>query len=1055
MKKLLLILFAILTTHMYSQDTKKEVTGTVTDETGNTLIGVTVLSGENGTYTDFDGKYKIIVDNTSSKITFSSIGLETIEIIVGDQKEINVILKENILKMDDVVVIGYGTQKRENVTGSVAKVKSENIENAPVSRLDQALQGKIAGVRIQNVSSEAGADTKISVRGISSINAGSSPLVVVDGQPLPDGFASINNADVESVEVLKDAASAAIYGSRGASGVILITTKSGKSNKTKFTFRNSTGFKTAYETHDILSTSEYVELLYKERDLKALDPTVPANQLGIPANQLAQYAIEQNFFGGNGTDYQSKALRTAVYRDTQFNVSGGIKGLRYYVSTGYQEDEGMMLKSNFQKINFRTKVDIDLTSKLKLSINLNPSHTKTETPEPNYTDYYRFPSFLPVYHTAETAAFVNQNPQYAGIKEGDYAEVIHFYGLQYDGIGPDGEPFSSNSNPFTSNNVNPVRRLNETNEDRNDFRFQGGATLTYEITPSLSIKTSNSIYNRNTDRLNWDSANAVRFSSPNKGEFINGKYFDFLTENTINFKKEFNNHSFDAVAGATYQSTQTAATQVTGLNFPTDDIRTLTNAGSIDQAGTFGSKEKVALQSVLSRVNYSYKDKYLVSLSYRADGSSLFAPGKKWGGFPAASVGWIVSKENFMANVNVINRLGFRASYGVSGNNRITPFSYQNILSNNGYVFGSGNGNLVLGQGSLVDVTGNKDITWEKTFQTNLGLDLTMLNNRVDLTLDVFNSKTDQLLLEQPTQSFTGTNRFFNNTGSLINKGVEIELGTKNINSENFKWKTSLNFSRIRNEIDNLGNVDLIQSLGERGEVYQNKVGNPLVQFFGYQTDGVWLSQQQVDDSGLTSSNNAVFLRPGGLKIVDVNGDGVIDINDRTVIGNPYPDFTWGITNTFNYKNFELSFTVQGSKGGSLINGDLNYNEMKQRNTKVIANRWISAANPGDGQTPFETLGVNWMLTDYVVEDATYASLREVNLSYNFNTDVISKIGLSGLRFFVSGQNLYYIMANGYRGINPEARSQTGLYNTSLIDGYQRGGFPIPRTIIFGLEVNF
>jgi TonB-linked SusC/RagA family outer membrane protein len=1027
-------------------------------------VGVTVTCEGNSTFTDVTGAYKLPASSSKSKIVFTSIGLSTQSIEIGNKRVIDVVMKDDTQKLDEVVVnIGYGTQKRGNVTGSISKLKSDKIENAPVVRLDQALQGKIAGVTIQNIASEAGSDPKIQVRGISSINAGASPLIVVDGQPIPDGFASINSQDVESVEVLKDAASAAIYGSRGASGVILITTKSGKSDKARYTFKNSIGFKDAYETHPMLSSSDYVELLYKERALKLLDPTVPSNQLGIPNNFQAQYFIEQNLLGGQGTDYQDEVLRTALYRDIQFSVSGGNKDVKYFISSGYQQEEGLMLNSDSERLNFRAKVDVALSKKVKLQVNLNPSHTKTQYPGPGYTDFYRFATFLPKVHTAATAAFVNQNPQYANIQAGDIAEATHFFDLQYTGNGPDGTPFNVNTRPFNTTNVNPLGSLNKREENRNQFRFQGSTNLTFQITKDLDFKTTANIYHRNTDRLNWAGTNATRFNSPNQAQYIRETFFDFLTENTFTYKKEIGNHNFDALAGYTYQSTEANGEQITANSFPTDNIQTLTNAGSINQALTFGTKEKIGLQSFLGRVNYNYKGKYLLMASYRTDGSSLFAEGKRWGGFPAASAGWIISKENFMANISQINKLGLRASYGVSGNNRIATFSFQDKLGNSGYSLGTGNGAVVLGQASITDVAGNNDITWERTFQTNFGVDLIAFNNRITVSVDAYQSLTDQLLLEQPTQLFTGTQRFFTNVGSLKNKGLEVELGINLVKTKIVNWNVSLNASRVRNEIDNLGAVDLIRSLGERNEIYQNKVGNPLVQFFGYKTDGIWTSQAEIDAAvagGLTTSNIQNALIPGGLKIVDVSGpngvpDNVLDENDRTVLGDPYPDFTWGFTNNLSVGNFNLGFTLQGVKGGSVYNGDANYNEFRQRNTNFNSNRWISAANPGDGKTPYETVGVQWMLTDYLLEDASYASLREVNLAYNFNKESLKSFGLSGLKFFLSGQNLYYVMANGYRGINPESRNSSSQYSSPLVDGYQRGGYPIPRTIIFGIEVNF
>jgi TonB-linked SusC/RagA family outer membrane protein len=554
-------------------------------------------------------------------------------------------------------------------------------------------------------------------------------------------------------------------------------------------------------------------------------------------------------------------------------------------------------------------------------------------------------------------------------------------------------------------------------------------------------------------KFDWSDRNADGDGIVNKGVYYDNSYVDLLTENTLNYKKDFGDHNFDVLAGYTAQSSKNTATQTTGLDYASDEFNTLNNALFIDKSGTFGSKSEIGLLSYLGRVNYAYKSKYLLSVSYRTDGSSYFASGKKWGNFPAASIGWAANKESFLSNVDWLNKLNFRTSYGVSGNNRILNYGFQNLLSASNYSFGPGTGTQTGGQVGNSTINANENITWESTFQTNYGMDLSMLNNRVNLTLDIYNSITDKLLLQQATMAFSGVPLSWNNIGSLRNRGFELELNTTNLKGD-FKWSTSANIAHTENRIIELGNEAYLLNYGERNEIYKSVVGGPLVQFFGYKTDGVWISNQQIADSGLTS-NLPSALKQGGLKIVDVNGDGVLDTNDRTIIGDPYPDFTWGITNNFSYKNFDLSFSWQGVQGGELINGDPNYSETKSSNTNYNSNRWISPQNPGDGRTPYEDIGFNWMLTDYVVEDASYFALREVNLGYNLPANLAKKIGLSSLRLYTSGQNLYFHSANSYRGINPEGRSTSGPYGSALIAGYQRGAFPIPRTFVFGIDINF
>lgn len=1069
MKKTILMFLLVLSSVMNAQNDKVKISGKVLDNTGQGIPNATVSADGNSIVTDIDGKYAITVNNAKSVLTFSYLGFDSKTVTVGKNTTVNVTLQESNNVLDEIIVVGYGTQKRSSVTGSVAKLKSDKIENAPVSRLDQAIQGKIAGVRVQNISSEAGATTQINIRGISSVNAGSGPLIVVDGQPMPDGMGSINNADVESVEVLKDAASAAIYGSRGAGGVILVTTKKGKEGKTKFKFSNTTGVKSAYETYDVMNSTDYVNLLYSESNLRIADPqfftydkngvsTIKTidNTIGSLGKFQSQYAIEKELLGGVGTDWQDKALRTAFYQDVQFNVSGGGKKNTFYISTGYQNDEGLMLKSNFQKLNFRLKFDSQLTDKIKINVNLNPSNTKTEKPAANFIDFARFPSFMPVYHTQTTADYINAQDPGRNIKVGDFAEDDDFSGISYTSIDPQGNPYtvtnSTNNRPFNTSNTNPMRNLTQQDDNTNEFRFQGSAGVNFELAKGLDFKTTQSVYVRSSARKQTGETNAARFGNPNYATYTNSSYFDFLTENTLNYNKSIGDHDFTALGGFTYESTNTKSLVTAGTTFSSETIRNLNYATVILQP--VQSNITVGLTSFLGRLNYAYKNKYLLSASYRTDGSSLFDVGNKWGGFPAVSLGWVVSKENFLADVSSINRLAFRASYGATGNNAITPFLYQETLNSSNYVSGTGNGTVSTGLANLASVYSNKDITWERTFQTNLGFDLSMFRSRMNLNIDVFQSNTEKLLLENSALLTTGSSTIITNAGSLKNSGFEIELSTVNVKTKDFTWSTDFNISHVKNKITELGDkTSLISPTidGRNGLNNYAIVGQPLISYFGYKTDGVWNSTADINTAkanGLSSTLTGDLVE-GGLKIVDTNGDKIIDSNDRVILGNPYPDYTWGITNNFSYKNLDLNFTLQGVMGGELINGDINYNEIKERVTNYMGNRWVSPSNPGDGNTPYLTNGVNPLFTDNAVEDATYFTLREVSLGYNFNA---KNLKLSTLRLSLTGQNLLFVTNNQYRGINIEARtSQT----SPLIDGYQRGGFPIQRTILFGVEVGF
>jgi TonB-dependent starch-binding outer membrane protein SusC len=1034
--------------------------------TNEPMSGVTITSSgkkpETAT-TDGEGRYSLTVKPDAKTLIISYVGFFTQTIALGDKNVIDVSMQVNPAAMDEVVVIGYGTQKKSHLTGAISKYKNEKMDEAPVSRVDQALQGKIAGVQVQNITSEAGADPKVRVRGINSINASPAPLVVVDGHAVPDGLAFVNPADVESVEVLKDAASGAIFGSRGANGVIIITTKSGKADKPKYNVKFSNGAKVAYEIYPMMTTTEYTNLLYYEASLKAKDPSIPpptGNQI-ITNNERAAYIVESTLLGGNGTNWQDQALRSATVRNLQVNVSGGSRAVKYYISGAYQRDQGLMYHSEFDRISLRSKVDFQLSRKVKMSFNINPSYTKRERPSVNYIDFVRFQSFLPVYHNATTAAFVNQSPQWAHIKAGDFAQARHFNGRVYSGTMPDGSQWVNTSavDPFNTANNTPKSIMETRTITSNDYRVTAMGDLTYTIIPGLDFKTMGSMYIRHTNALDFSKRNATKDGDINRGVYNNGLYVDLLAENTLTYNKHINDHSFTVLAGFTAQKRTSKDEQVTGLDYPSDNITTLNTALQIDQSkeATFNLRGQDGLLSWLGRVLYSYKNKYLLSASFRADGSSFFGPGRKWGTFPSVSLGWVATEEKFMDKVDWLNHLKLRVSYGTTGNNNIPPFAWIDVLYAANYPFGTGTGTSASGQVPSRDILANPDITWETTFQYNSGIDIGLFKNLVTLSLDVYQSKTDKLLLRQSAMGFLGVPNTWNNIGSLKNNGIELEITTNNVRSRNFKWSTSANLSHNKNKIMELGGEAFLLNQGERTELYMNRVGDPMIQFYAYKTDGVWLSQAEIDAAkaaGLTSNLSNLFV-PGGLKLVDINGDKVIDANDRTIVGSPYPDFTWGITNNLTYKGFDLSFMFQGISGAQLINGDANYNETKRYNKNYNNDRWLSPNNPGDGKTPYSTVGFNWMLTDYVVEDASYTALREVIVGYTFPAKWTKAIHLNSARLYFSAQNLYFGTGASYRGINPEARFTTGPYSIPTVDGYQRGSYPMPKTYLFGIDVNF
>lgn len=1045
---------------------KKIITGKVTNKNGNDpLLGVNVLADKQkgGTATIADGTYSISVNNDAAVLIFSYVGFQSQTVPIGNKTSIDVVMVPVSTTSEEVVVIGYGSQKRSDVTGAVSKYQNDKLDETPSSRLDQALQGKIAGVAIQNITSEAGADTKIQIRGLTSINQASGPLVVVDGHPVPDGLSFINMADVQSVEVLKDAASAAIYGSRGSGGVIMVTTKSGKANKTKYSLKYSTGIKTPYKLYPMMTSTEYTNMLFYEAALKKMDPSIPAPTLSQIAStaERGAYIIENQLRGGASTDWQQEIVRNAATKNLQLSVSGGNSGVKYYISGGYQNDEGQLQHNEYKRYNLKAKIDANLSKRIKFSFNANPSYISRERPSVGYIDFVRFGSYLPVYLDETLAAFVRQDPQWADVKAGDYAQARYFNGRTYGGLMPDGSTWANTTNvsPFSTSNNTPKSVLETRKITSNDYRLLTSADVTINILPGLDFKSLVSGYINYQNLLDFAKRNSNRAGDVNKGIYGSKLYTDLLNENTLTYTKRIKEHSINLLGGFTIQKTAIKIGQTTGLDYPSDNITTLNNAVTIDHSpgATYDSVYREGLNSFLGRVIYGYKDKYLLTASIRADGSSNFAKGNKWGYFPSVSVGWNASREKFLSDVNWLSNLKLRGSFGLTGNNKVPyAFPWADLLFASPYISGSGSGTVTAGyvpRGNLP----NTDITWERTNQYNAGVDISLFRNAINLSVDVYKTKTQKLLVQEGILAITGATSTVSNIGSMQNNGLEIELNTNNFRRKNFTWSTTANFATTKNKVDNLGNVQFYLNPGERTELYINRVGEPLIQFYGYKTDGVWLSQADINAAqaaGLSSTMSNVFV-PGGLKLVDVNGDNKIDANDRTVIGNPFPKFTWGLTNNFKYKNFDLMFMFQGSQGGSVINGDANYNETKRYNKNYNQNRWLSPMFPGDGKTPYSTNGFNWMLTDYVVEDASYYALREVLVGYTVPDNWTKKVRLNSVRFYFSAQNLFYHTASGYRGINPEARSTSANYSTPLIDGYQRGGFPIAKTYLFGIDFNF
>lgn len=1015
------------------------VKGTVVDSNNDPLVGVSVfvVGASSGAVTDIDGHFSISMPANKTTLKFSYVGFSTQTVSVKNKKNIRVVLHEDLQQLDEVVVVGYGVQQKSHLTGGITKVNTEGIEDMPVSRLDQALMGKAAGVQILNLTSEVGAEPDIMVRGTSSFSASSAPLVVVDGFPMDDGIDAINPSDVRSIEILKDAASAAIYGSRAANGVIMITTKSGTANKPKYSLKLKWGMREEYKRYPMLDAKEYIQQRIADYELTGQS---------LSSGDIAQYIIAEN----SDVNWQDEAFRSnPFFFSADFSVSGGAKGLRYFVSGAYTDDKGMLKKNYFQRYNFRARIDADLSKRVTVGVNIAPTYTESERPGANYMGFVRTPSWMPARHNEYTAALT-------GRKVGEYTKGAHFSNMLYSGINPQtGEEVTDlRATPWNSNNNNPLATLESISQPSEQYRMQLQGYIEIKLLKGLKFRSSNS-YNLNySESTVYRKEGAVNDSDPSRGYYSNNKTVRLSSENTLNYSTKIKKiHSIDALLGASVYLNTTTKAGILGFDFMTDDIYSLSAAGRIDQyegtslrTGTWKSDD--AMVSYFGRINYALKDRYLFSATIRTDGSSKFGKDNRWGWFPSVSGGWRVSEEPFIkANVPWLNQLKIRGSYGITGTNAIVNYANTNLLDPAPYVLGAGSGSVIVGFANNSKTLGNSALQWEQTGEYNLGLDIALFKNRIGITFDYY-AITKSLLYEKTVNSVSGYNKAWTNEGKLRNKGFEVELTTYNFNGRKFKWNTSFNISMTRNRLLDLGGPAEQITAGNYKQYYIARVGEPLIQFYGYKTVGVWKTQEEINNNPHHVSD-----RPGGLRVANTNGDGVINDDDRVPLGSPYPDFIWGMTNSLKYKDFDLSFVIQGQVGGKVFNANGNYNEFNDRSPKYMSGRWLSEEHPGNGKVPYRDFGISHFLTDYLIEDAGFMALRDVTVGYTFPKKMLRKMGLSGLRVYATGQNLLYLMSSNYRGVNPEARS--GSRAAMVKNSAQAGAFPIMRTYNVGLNINF
>ncbi|MCO6487582.1 MAG: TonB-dependent receptor [Phaeodactylibacter sp.] len=1014
---------------------QRTVSGTVLDaETNEPLIGANVLveGTTTGTVTDLDGLFTLEVPEDATELAVSYTGYQPQAVSIEGATNVVVSLSSGTV-LDEVVVIGYGTQKRADVTGSIARFDAERLEERPIARVDQALVGQLAGVRVQQTSGLPGAGFRIQVRGTGSINANNQPLYVVDGFPLEvseqnagGGFGTgnpldnINPNDIASIEVLKDAAAAAIYGSRASNGVVLITTKSGKSGKARINLNASYGVQQTAKKLDVLSAEEWID-----RAAEMIDNAWVASGSGRTRDQASEERLailgsfnpslikDDRWFepGHPGLvfiDWQDELFRTGVVQNYQLSASGGNEYVTYYVSGDYLDQEGVAIGVGYKRYSARANVEVNASDKLKFGVNISPSYSVASDPGVEGKDQQT--------HITVGMVPVSEDTVGLDVNVGDNA------------------PYA-----WGNSRSSPIRVVENSIGDRKIFRTLGTVYAQYSILDGLNFRTSFNLDNADNNDKSYTPAWVTRNRTAG-GRFTGYRRQTFVNENTLSFNRVFaGKHDLSAIAGYSYNTSRFDSWDIRVAGGYNSEVITTLNAANINAGATNTRETKNTLISYFGRVQYNFDNRYLLAASLRRDGSSRFGPETKWGVFPSVSAGWRVSEENFMKDVDFISSLKVRGSWGLSGNNGIGDYSHVSILNFADYSFGG-----ALAPGQVPGNFANPNLSWEESETIDVGFDVGLFDNRIFASFDYYTKRNKDLLLNIPVPTAIGFASALTNIGEVLNKGWEVELTTRNLTGP-LSWTTSVNFSHNANEVVQLG-PENTPILGGAWDVPHNilEVGQPMYSIYVVQMIGI-LSQEDIDGGAALYGNQTV----GDPKYLDANGDGVISPEDRVLSGHPNPDYIWGVTNTLSYKGFDLSFLIQGQWGGVIYSTfgramdrtGMGYNE----NTLGFhRDRWRSPDDPGAGERGKASSSFGRIKnTDWLYPN-DYWRVRNITLGYNLGNLFKTKV-ISGARLYATAEN--YFGGDKYDGgFNPEAVNNEG-------DDY--GAFPLAKSIIFGVNLTF
>jgi len=1006
---------------------ERTITGKITaDDAPTGLPGVNVIvKGTNaGTVTDIDGNYSIDVPSNESILVYSSVGYVKEEVTVGNQSVINMTMTPDITSLEELVVIGYGTQKKKDLTGSVASVQGKSLKEVTISSIENSLQGRVAGVQVTQNSAAPGAAMNINIRGFNTLQGNAQPLYVIDGIPvLPNNdfvasgdrrqtgnnpMATLNPNEIESIDILKDASATAIYGSRGANGVIIITTKRGKAGRMQIDLESSVGFQFGLKKYDVLETPDFIA--WSNEDARN-----DGDDLNY-TNADSLNAIQTN------TDWQEEILNNgAPIQNYHMTVSGGNEKIRYSVVGGYFDQEGFLKSSRFERYSLRSNLDVKLSDKINVGHNLSFSRVRTDAVLAESGAGLEGPVNAAIIWRPDIPVFIESEGRYGDITLDGPSEVLS-----------------------EGKEENPVAALEEITNELFTNRFLGSVYAEWEMIEGLKLRTSLNADYSNSER-NFYASKKTALGNERGGfaGLYSANYLSVLNENTLTYSRYFGaDHHINAVVGFTAQQNNVERQNIENQDFKVEVNRAYGIASGTQVPSLGINKSKETYLSYLGRLVYTLKDRYILTFTARADGSSKFWRDDQWGYFPAAAFAWRASDESFMQNQAIFSNLKFRASWGQSGFQEIGPYGTLASYANRNYAFG---GREVAGY--FVNDTDKPGVGWQTTTQTNIGLDVGILDDRVSFTADWYDKTSEDLLIFVPVPPNTGYSTILKNIGELSNTGLELSTNAIIINQPEFNWNFGGNISFNQTEVVELGEVERFfgPNFNNRRQSILVEPGQAPGLFYGHPTDGIFDNEEDVNtwENGAQAGTS----EPGERRFIDVDEDGEITSEDREVIGNPYPDFIYGFNTSLSYKNFNINILFQGSQGNDIMNVNAMrlYGNSDQKNilTERYENRWTTS----NTDAPYPKAGANNVNNDYmedwIIEDGSYLRLKSINVSYDIplNNEMIRRLNV-----YVRGENL--LTFTNYSGYNPDVNSLGG--SGAFTRGVDFGGYPLPKMFTVG-----